>query len=47
MTTLMHVHEQFNWQQAADIEEERAREEREIIKREQEEAYNASLLADR
>lgn len=47
MGTLMQGVELFQSQQRADIREEEEREARELVKREQDEAYQASLAADR
>jgi len=47
MGTLMHTVEMFQSQQSADVREEEEREAREYVKREQDEAYQASLAADR
>jgi hypothetical protein len=47
MGTLMHTVEMFQSQQRADVREEEEREARERVKREQDEAYQLSLSADR
>ena len=47
MTQLLQATEMFSEQQRVEIAEEEEREARESVKREQDEAYQASLLADR
>jgi FAS-associated factor 1 len=47
MTQLLQATEMFSEQQRVEIAEEEEREARELVKREQDEAYQASLLADR
>lgn len=47
MTNLIHAYEMFCSQVGGEIQEEREREARETVKREQDAAYHASLMADR